>query len=174
MKRAEEKDLEGGSVIRRFQVEDINAMCDIYNSYTKNSVATFDTDPFSYRQMREKMEPILEKYPAYIYEELGEIIGFCYASSFRNKPAYQYTAEVTVYTKEGQSGKNIGSKLYEVLIPELKKSGFRTLTSLITSPNEASVKLHKKFGFKQKCVMEKVGYKFERWLDVIYMECQLF
>jgi len=174
MKKLVRKKQKGGSVIRAFKNSDIVAMKDIYNHYIQNSVATFDIDFYSQEAMEAKMIPILENFPAYVYEVEGEILGFCYASSFRNKPAYLHTAEVTIYLKEGVSCKGIGTKLYSSLIAELKIRGFRTLTSLITYPNEASVKLHEKFGFKQKCIMEKIGYKCDRWLDVIYMECQLY
>lgn len=174
MKKKVSEKQKGDSMIRQFEKSDIEVMKIIYNCYIRHSVATFDIEPYTLEEMEGKMRTIIDNFPAYVYEMGGEILGFCYASSFRNKPAYVHTAEVTVYLKEGESSKGIGGALYGALIPELKARKFRTLTSLITNPNEASVRLHEKFGFKQKCIMEKIGYKFDKWLDVIYMECQLY
>jgi len=160
-------------MIRPFKINDTQQLLDIYNYYVLNSVATFDIEPLTFDFFSKKINRINKDYPFIVFEAKNEILGFAYGSRFRPKPAYNKTAEVTVYVKYDNHGKQIGSKLYKALITLLKQSHYHILLGVLTLPNEASVKLHEKFGFKQVANLEQVGFKFDKWHDVGFWQLVL-
>ena len=153
-------------MIRPFHIKDINALLDIYNYYVLNTIVTFDIEPLSLETFTEKVNHINAIYPFIVFEENGDILGYAYGSKWRPKPAYKHTVESTVYVKHGEHGKQIGSKLYTELLSLLKEENYHVVLGGLTLPNEASVKLHEKFGFKQVAHFKEVGKKFDKWLDV--------
>lgn len=153
-------------MIRPFHIDDAKALLDIYNYYVLNTTATFDIEALSIEAFENKINTIKTNYPFIVFEEANEILGFAYGSRFRPKPAYDYVAESTVYVKHTAHGKQIGSKLYEELIVQLKKSNLHTVLGVLTIPNEASIKLHEKFGFEQVAYLKEVGLKFGAWQNV--------
>ena len=116
------------------------------------------------------MVDTLSSFPWYVEEENGEIIGFAYASLWKGRSAYRFTAESTVYVKHSATGRGVGSKLYSELLKELSKRSIHSVVGCITLPNEKSEALHDKFGFKKVAHFSEVGYKFDKWLDVGYWE----
>ncbi|TXE12001.1 N-acetyltransferase [Seonamhaeicola algicola] len=153
-------------MIRVFREEDTQQLLEIYNYYVQNSVATFDDKPLSYNVFFDKLKTINLEYPFFVFEESNTLLGFAYASKFRPKPAYQNTVESTVYIKHTAHGKNIGTQLYQALLQALKQNKYHTVLGVLTLPNEASVKLHEKFGFKKVAHLKQVGFKFDQWQDV--------
>ena len=153
-------------MIRNVQIEDAQELLDIYNYYVVNTVITFDLEALSLDAFKEKITTVSDDYPFIVYEENGEILGYAYGSKFRPKPAYNNTAESTVYLKHGAQGKQIGSKLYNELLFLLKQKNVHVVLGVLTLPNEASVKLHEKFGFKEVAHLKEVGLKFGKWQDV--------
>lgn len=153
-------------MIRVFREEDTQQLLEIYNYYVQNSVATFDDKPLSYNVFFDKLKTINLEYPFFVFEENNTLLGFAYASKFRPKPAYQNTVESTVYIKHTAHGKNIGTRLYQALLQALKQNKYHTVLGVLTLPNEASVKLHEKFGFKKVAHLKQVGFKFDQWQDV--------
>ncbi len=153
-------------MIRLFHIKDIKSLLDIYNYYVLNTIVTFDIEPLSLETFTEKVNHINTEYPFIVFEENGDILGYAYGSKWRPKPAYKHTVESTVYVKHGEHGKQIGSKLYTELLSLLKKENYHVVLGGLTLPNEASVKLHEKFGFKQVAHFKEVGKKFDKWLDV--------
>ncbi|TXG38897.1 GNAT family N-acetyltransferase [Seonamhaeicola maritimus] len=153
-------------MIREFQLEDTQQLLDIYNYYVLNSVVTFDDKELSFEQFTEKVNKINAEYPFLVFEENNEILGYAYGSRFRPKPAYQNTVESTIYLKHSIQGKGIGTKLYSKLIEVLKQQKLHIVLGVLTLPNEASVKLHEKLGFKKVAHLEEVGLKFGKWQDV--------
>jgi len=153
-------------MIRPIHINDVEQLLDIYNYYVKNTIVTFDIEPLTIEIFKKKVELISNIFPFIVFEENNEILGYAYGSKWRPKPAYNHTVESTVYVKHNTQGKQIGTKLYTELLQELKQQKFHTVIGGLTLPNEASVKLHKKFGFKEVAHFKQVGYKFNTWLDV--------
>lgn len=161
-------------MIRPFEPKDIPELLEMYNYFVLNSTATFDIEPLSLETFTEKLTKIYEDFPFIVFEEDGEILGYAYGSKFRPKPAYNTTVESTVYVKHDTQRKKIGSLLYEELIKQLKAANFHIVLGVLTLPNDASVRLHEKFGFKQVAFLKQVGYKFETWLDVGFWQLDLY
>lgn len=153
-------------MIRPFNIKDTQALLDIYNYYVLNTAVTFDVEPLLLQAFKDKLIHIQTDYPLIVYEEVGEILGYAYGSRFRPKPAYNFVVESTVYVKHDAHGKQIGTKLYDELLRLLKQTNLHTVLGVLTIPNEASIKLHEKFGFKQVAHLKEVGLKFGKWQDV--------
>jgi len=153
-------------MIRPVDIKDAQALLDIYNYYVLHTAVNFDIEPLSLQTFLDKIQTITEGYPFIVYEEDQVILGFAYGSRFRPRAAYNYAAESTVYVKHTAQGKQIGSKLYEALIGKLKATDLHTVLGVLTIPNEASIKLHEKFGFNQVAHLKDVGMKFGKWQDV--------
>lgn len=153
-------------MIRKVTIEDAQQLVDIYNHYVLNTVVTFDDVPFTVDAFKEKIESIHTVYPFLVFEENNNILGYAYANKWREKPAYKFTVESTVYLHHEAIGKQIGSKLYTGLLKLLREQDYHVVVGGLTLPNEASVKLHEKFGFAQVSHYKEVGLKFNKWLDV--------
>ena len=160
-------------MIRPFESKDIEELLEMYNYFVLHSTATFDIEPLALETFAEKLIRIDNDFPFIVFEEEGEILGYAYGSKFRPKPAYNTTVESTVYVKHDTQRKKIGSLLYEELIEQLKAANFHTVLGVLTLPNDASVRLHEKFGFKQVAYLKQVGYKFDTWLDVGFWQLNL-
>lgn len=153
-------------MIRPAHIDDTEILLNIYNYYVLNTAVTFDIEPLSIQAFKDKLIHIKIDYPFIVYEEDGEILGYAYGSKFRPKPAYNYVVESTVYVKHDAHGKQIGTKLYTELLRLLKEANLHTVLGVLTIPNQASIKLHEKFGFKQVAHLKEVGLKFGKWQDV--------
>ncbi|MBU2952111.1 GNAT family N-acetyltransferase [Tamlana agarivorans] len=153
-------------MIRSLKKKDTQDVLDIYNYYVLNSVATFDVDALSLEEFQNKIDQIYKDYPFIVFEENNEILGYAYGSRFRPKPAYNDVVESTVYVKHDTHGKAIGTKLYAELIAQLIERDFHTVLGVLTVPNDASIKLHEKFGFEKVAHLKEVGYKFNTWQHV--------
>ena len=153
-------------MIRSVHIDDASALLDIYNYYVLNTTVNFDIDALSLETFTDKINHIVSEYPYIVYEENNEILGFAYGSRFRPRPAYNYTAESTVYVKHTAHGKQIGSKLYAELIRLLKETDLHTVLGVLTVPNDASINLHEKFGFEKVAHLKEVGLKFGEWQNI--------
>ena len=153
-------------MIRPVKIDDAQALLNIYNYYVLHSVVTFDVVPLTMAMFMNKLNRINADYPFIVYEENNEILGYAYGSRFRPKPAYDYAVESTVYVKHDCHGKQIGTKLYAALLKQLKAMDLHTVLGVLTIPNDASIKLHEKFGFKQVAVLQEVGLKFGEWQNI--------
>ncbi|KJD35895.1 phosphinothricin acetyltransferase [Tamlana sedimentorum] len=160
-------------MIRPFKIEDIPQILDIYNYYVLNTTATFDLEVCQLEPFKEKLLGINANFPFFVFETDGEILGYAYASKFRERPAYNGTVETTVYVKQKVHGKQFGTTLYAKLITQLKKEKYHMVLGVLTIPNNASVKLHEKFGFKQVADLKEVGFKFGQWLNVGFWQLKL-
>ncbi|AJR03811.1 GNAT family N-acetyltransferase [Siansivirga zeaxanthinifaciens] len=160
-------------MIRPVTLEDAKQIVAIYNHYVLNTVVTFDETPFSVEDFEHKIASISSQYPFIVYEEAGEILGYAYANKWREKAAYKYSVESTIYLKPEALGKHLGSLLYSELIQLLKAEKYHAVVGGLTLPNEASVKLHEKFGFEKVAHFKEVGLKFNTWLDVGFWQLTL-
>ncbi len=157
-------------MIRNVKLEDVHKICKIYNYYVLNSVATFEEIPIEVDEMRKKIQAVNSKLPWIVFEDGNEILGYAYASEWNSRSAYKHTIESSVYLKQGHSSKGLGSILYTTLIKQLIQLDFHAIIGGISLPNEASIALHEKFGFKKVAQFNDVGFKFGNWVDVGYWE----
>lgn len=153
-------------IVRNVHINDAQQLVDIYNYYVLHTVTTFDDVPLQPNAFEEKITSINAGFPFIVFEQSGEILGYAYAGKWRLKPAYKNTVEITVYLKNGESGKQIGTKLYTELIKQLKAKRIHAVIGGMTLPNAASVRLHENFGFKHVAQFKEVGLKFGKWQDV--------
>ncbi|MDR0348312.1 MAG: GNAT family N-acetyltransferase [Tannerella sp.] len=160
-------------MLRKVTVNDACSIAHIYNHYVKNTDITFEIEPVTDSEMRQRILDISARYPYIVCEESGRIAGYSYASLWKKREAYHHTVESTVYLHPSFQGKGIGTLLMHELLNELKKIQIHAVVACITLPNPDSIKLHEKLGFRQVSVFREVGYKFGRWLDITDWELLL-
>ncbi|MBD7912964.1 MULTISPECIES: GNAT family N-acetyltransferase [Clostridium] len=153
-------------MIRNVKIEDSKDIAKINNYYILNTCITFDMEKIELNDMKEKIKKHINRDPWIVYEENNRVIGYAYVSEWRSKAAFDLTKEVTIYLDINEKGKGVGTKLMEELLKRCREAGIHTLVSVITMPNDVSVSLHEKFGFKNVAYYKEVGYKQEKWLDV--------
>jgi L-amino acid N-acyltransferase YncA len=159
--------------IRDAKEADVPAINEIYNWYILNSVATFDIEPQSLEEKLRWFRETKNPHCVFVADEGGEVVGFSCLRPFRPKAAYSLTAENSVYVDHEKLGRGIGKLLMDRLVVEGKANGFHSIIAGIALPNEASVRLHETAGFTPVGVEREVGYKFERWVDVLWMQLML-
>jgi phosphinothricin acetyltransferase len=160
-------------MIRPVNAGDARDICGIYNHFVENTAASFEERPVPVPEMENRIREIGAAYPWFVREEGGVVLGYAYANRFRDRAAYRYTAELSVYVKSGCEEKGIGGSLFARLLEALRESSLHVLVSAITAPNERSVGLHEKFGFVKVAQFNEIGYKLGEWRDVGYWELVL-
>lgn len=158
-------------IIRPADFDDAVEIAYIYNYYIATSHATFEVDPVDAGEMEQRLESAQDKgYPFLVAQQNDEVIGYAYGHEYRARPAYRQAIEVSVYVRPRHDGKSIGSTLYEKLLADIKAAHFHAVIAGISLPNDASIALHEKFGFRKVAHFREVGRKFDRWIDVGYWE----
>lgn len=157
-------------IIRRVEIKDAEDITAIYSYYIENTIITFEEELITVKEMASRIETISSKYPFLVYEENGKVVGYAYATQWKARSAYRNSAENTIYLHPDAKGKGIGSILFSKFLDEIKKTDLHVLVGGIALPNEASVALHEKFGFKKIAQFEEIGFKFGKWIDVGYWE----
>jgi phosphinothricin acetyltransferase len=157
-------------MIRPATTQDAARFCDIYNHYVLHSTITFEEKAVSVDEMTQRIGEALEGLPWLVWVEVAGIQGFAYASKWKGRCAYRYSAESTVYLADGSTGRGIGTKLYEALFAELRERKLHTIIGGIALPNAASIALHEKLGFEKVAHFREVGRKFGQWIDVGYWQ----
>ena len=155
--------------IRIAQADDAQEILDIYAPYVTDTAITFVSALPSVEGIRKKMVEIKKGYPYLVCSMGGKVVGFAYADRYKPHEAYQRNAELAVYVQPGFHGRGIATALYTALFQILKSQGFYNLYALITLPNNASIALHKHFGFKELAIHKADGYKMGAWRDVLWM-----
>ena len=159
---------------RSFTWSDIPAITAIYRHAVDTSVATFDTEAPGETFMADKFGHMLELgHPVIMAEQDGKTIGYAYASTYRPRPAYRFTAEDSIYLAPEAQGQGLGSALLGRLLEESKAFGFKQMLAVITAERANSIRLHEKHGFRFIGRYEALGYKFDRWLDIVHMQRSL-
>jgi L-amino acid N-acyltransferase YncA len=157
--------------IRSGRLADASKIVEIYNDYIRSSHATFEVEPIDPVEMENRMsESVDNDYPFIVAEENGRIAGYAYGQRYRSRTAYIHSIEISVYIDREFVGRGLGTDLYNDLIPGILASGFHAVIAGISLPNNASIRLHEKFGFKKIAHFKEVGRKFDRWIDVGYWE----
>lgn len=154
-------------MIRKATEHDLSAIKDIYNYAVLNTTATYDINPRDDKYFADMLSEHTGKYLLAVYEDNGDIIGYVALSQFSRRDAYDITAELSVYVKADCQNRHIGTQLMEYALRYAQtENRFLTIVSLITSDNEHSIYLHKKFGFEFGGRIKNAGFKFNRMLGV--------
>ena len=160
--------------IRRATVEDVPAVNAIYNEYIVDSHVSFDTEPWTDDERRAWFERRGELgYPVVVAELAGEVVGTAWSGPWRDKAAYHGSVETTVVLAPGAGGVGIGSKLLSALLDELVARGFHVAIAIIALPNDASIAVHTKLGYRKVGVLRGVGHKDGAFHDTLIMEKSL-
>ena len=157
--------------IRPAAADDADQISKIYNHYIATSHATFELEPINSTEMRRRiLDTVDQDYPFLAAVDDAAIVGYAYGRPFRPRPGYRHAVEVAVYVHPGHQGIGIGKLLYDRLLSLLFKSGAHSLIATIALPNDASVRMHERFGFVKSGHFREVGRKFDRWIDVGYWQ----
>ena len=160
-------------MIRIAEERDIPAILEIYGPYVLNTTITFEYDVPTREEFTRRFRDITRQFPWLGYEEDGEILGYAYASAPYARAAYAWCAEPSVYLMPEARGRGIGRKLYAALEQILDCQGYQVLYALVTQENEASLRFHERCGYRVSVLFPNCGFKFGRWLGVIWMEKRL-
>jgi L-amino acid N-acyltransferase YncA len=162
--------------LRDASAADLPYVREIYNYYVANSTVTFDEDPMSLAAWREKFAYLGKLGLPFIVAESpsGQILGYALVSPWRQKKAYRYTVENSIYLGPAATGKGLGRVLLAELIERSRAAGLREIIAVIADQGaDASINLHADFGFEEIGRMGKVGFKFERWLGTVLLQKSL-
>ena len=154
---------------------DAELVAAIFAHYVTTSVATFEEVAPTAGQWRQRLaDRDAQSLPFLVAEADGSVCGYAYASPWRPKPAYRHTVEDTVYVSPARTGRGIGSALLAALLPGCERAGARQVIAVIADTgSNASIALHRRFGFAQAGRLSAVGCKHGRWIDTILMQRQL-
>jgi L-amino acid N-acyltransferase YncA len=153
-------------VIRPAVVSDAAAIARIYHPYVTTTTISFETEPPSADEIAARIQKITAQHSWLVYESDGALLGYAYTSIFRERRAYQSTIESTIYLDQAVVGRGIGRVLYQALLDDAAAKGYREALGVIALPNDLSVRLHEKLGFVKVAHLEKIGCKFNQWIDV--------
>ena len=159
--------------IRTAIESDLGAMNTIYNHYVRTCTCTYQEDPDSLEERREWFRHHDDQHPVIVAEIEGQIVGWGSLSKFHPRSAYRRTVEDSIYVHHEHQGRGVGSSLLKELIDRARDEKHRAIIAGIDAEQAGSVALHAKFGFEKVGHLKQVGFKFNRWLDVIYMELLL-
>lgn len=160
--------------IRAAQVGDVPSLNTIYNSYIVDSHVSFDTEPWTDAARRSWFENrTTAGYPVLVAERSEDVIGAAWSGPWRGKAAYDRTVETTVVLDSDAVGAGVGSSLLEALIEELRVRGYLVAIAIVALPNDASIAVHRKLGYREVGVLHGVGDKDDRRWDTMLLECDL-
>lgn len=150
---------------------DISGISAIYQHAVRTGTASFELDPPSIEEMARRRQSVVGAgFPYLVAESAGEIVGYAYASTYRARPGYRFSVENSVYVAPNQQGRGIGKTMLSELIRRCEADGYRLIVAVIgDSDNKASIALHGSCGFIHAGVLPGVGWKFDRWLDSVFM-----
>ncbi|REH80952.1 N-acetyltransferase [Staphylococcus felis] len=158
-------------MIRLIKEQDLPEILDIYNDAIVNTTAVYTDELSTMEERRSWMrQKEVQQIPIFVYEEEGRVAGFATYGPFRAWPLYKYTVEHSIYVRASYRQKGIASQLLERLIKEAKEKGYHTLIAGIDSSNSGSFALHQKYGFVEVGVIKEVAHKFDRWLDLVFLQ----
>ena len=152
---------------------DVPAILAVYAPYILTTTYTFEYDVPTVSDFLERFRGITQQFPWLVWEENGEILGYAYASPPYTRAAYRWCAEPSVYLRPEARGRGIAKALYDALEKILTVQGYQVLYALITEENLASRRFHEKMGYRFSVLFPDCGFKFGRWLGLIWMEKRL-
>ena len=155
--------------IRMATPQDAAALAEIYAPNVEVKATSFELVPPDAPQMAERVAAVLARWPWLVIERDGDLLGYAYASAYAERAAYQWSVTVSAYVREGCHRRGLGRRLYTTLFEILRRQGACSAFAGITLPNPASVGLHTAMGFEPVGVYPRVGFKLDRWHDVIWL-----
>ena len=163
--------------VRFVRPEDAEALAGIYAPYVRQTAVTFEYEPPSPEEFRRRIIGIRQRYPYLAAEEDGELLGYCYASSFKGRAAYDWAAETSIYIRMDQHRRGLGRWLYAVLEELLRAQGILDMLASIALPESEdeyltldSVRFHSALGFREIARFPNIGSKFGRWYHMVWMD----
>jgi phosphinothricin acetyltransferase len=159
--------------IRLARVQDLETIHRIYNHYVLSSTCTYQETPEPLEKRLEWFARHTAVHPVTVAEVDGQLLGWGSLSTYHERSAFRHTVEDSIYVDPAFHGRGIGSALLQDLIARARALDHHAIIAAIDGSQTASLRLHAKFGFEQAGCLHEVGYKFNRWRDVIYMELRL-
>jgi L-amino acid N-acyltransferase len=160
-----------GITLRKYQQSDAIAILDIINYNILNATALYDYTIRTLEQQEAILETKLQSgFPVIVTENNGEVVGFGMYAEFRFREAYKFTVEHSVYVSHKHQGLGIGKLLLTELIQLAKQQGLHTMIGVIDAENQNSINFHHQFGFKTVGIIKESGFKFNRWLDSVFVQ----
>jgi len=161
-------------IIRPYKTEDCTSILEIVNYTILNSTALYEYLPRTLEQQQNILaNKLLNGFPVFVAENNGFVVGFGLFGTFRFKEAYKNTIEHSVYVSIESQGKGIGKKLLSALIEKAKAQNYHTMIAVIDAENKSSIRFHENFDFKTVGYLKETGFKFNRWLDTVFMQLML-
>jgi phosphinothricin acetyltransferase len=161
-------------VIRDVSETDAARIAEIYGHHVLHGTASYEVEPPSVTETIEKIRRIKARgWPFLVAEAEGDVAGYAYATQFRDRAAYRFTAEDSIYVDVQRMGAGIGKALLQALMKRSSAGGFRTMVAVIGGAEPGSIGLHAGLGFVEVGRLKQVGFKFGRWLDSVYMQLEL-
>jgi L-amino acid N-acyltransferase len=160
--------------VRPAEEKDLPEILVIYNDIIVNTTAVYDYEPHTAAMRKQWWDTKKEQgFPVFVAEEEGRVVGFSSIGPLRAWAAYKYSVENSIYVATDVRGKGVGKLLMRPLIDAARKLEMHTILAGIDASNEASIRLHEWFGFKEVAHFKEVGYKFDRWLDLKFLQLVL-
>ena len=161
-------------VIRNAILADAQSIADIYAFHVLKGTASFDTVPRTLAQTQERISMIAgRRWPFLVAEKSGRVVGYAYATQFRDREAYAYSCENSIYVATEQRGTGVGSALLKELVIQAERCGFRQMIAVVGGGEPGSIAVHARAGFDHAGRMKSVGRKMGKWLDTVYMQRSL-
>jgi L-amino acid N-acyltransferase YncA len=163
------------SSVRVASPADLDAIAALYAHYVATSVATFELDAPDRAEWARRFDAIIDAgLPFLITERAGALAGYAYCAPWKTRPAYRATAEDSVYVASWAVGQGCGTELMTALLDACRGAGLREVIAVIADTGDpASVELHRRFGFVDAGRLTRVGYKHDRWIDTLLLQCTL-
>lgn len=163
--------------IRMAAPEDAEELLAIYTPYVQNTAITFEYEVPDEKEFAGRIEKTQMRYPYFVAEMDGGILGYAYAGPFKERRAYDWAVETSIYVRQDRRGQGIGRKLHDALEETLKKQNILNMNACIAYPPQedeyltrASVRFHERMGYRMAGHFSGCGYKFNRWYDMVWME----
>ena len=157
-------------MIRVATEADVPAILSIYAPYILDTTVTFEYDVPTEAEFLDRFRAVTDRYPWLVWEENSEILGYAHGSAPFGRAAFRWSCEASVYLLPEARGRGIGRRLYAALEKCLSIQGHRLCYAIITAENQPSLAFHRKMGYRFTAEMPDCGYKFGRWLGIIWME----
>lgn len=161
------------ATIRPATEADLPAINAIYNHYVLTSTCTYQYEPETEAGRRAWFAEKSEKHPVVVAEEDGQVLGWGALSPFRNREGYRFTVEASVYIRHDRQRKGIGRAIMQELIERARKLGYRVMIGGASAEQTASIALQESLGFEHVARFREIGYKFDQWLDVVFLQLKL-
>ncbi|SEP47393.1 phosphinothricin acetyltransferase [Amycolatopsis saalfeldensis] len=160
-------------LIRDASASDAEACAAIYAPYVTDTAITFEIEPPTVEEMTDRITKALKTHAWLVIEDEGRVVGYAYGGPYKERAAYRFSCEVSVYLELGRRRTGSGRALYEALFARLAERGFRTAVAGMTLPNDASAGLHRALGFEPIGTYRHIGWKLGAWRDVAWAQRDL-